>query len=233
MIRTSGCTIEAFAEATGLTTQFLADVGVKQGTADKGPCVRLSDKVAYLTPPSDDAAGEGSIERKGRQLALFGLDSLELIDETDSVYLVADEIEALTLRFHDLAALAVPKVASWGEDWPALDRAAHVYVVLTAGDQPADPPAWIAEALFRDRVRLVQLLKGFGIQQLHRHRRLHDLRHTAATLWLASGESIYFVQQQLGHKDIQTTINLYVHPDQAAHRQAAQRAAAWWRAHPS
>jgi len=29
--------------------------------------------------------------------------------------------------------------------------------------------------------------------------RLHDLRHTAATLWLGAGESIYFVQQQLGH----------------------------------
>ena len=59
--------------------------------------------------------------------------------------------------------------------------------------------------------------------------RLHDLRHTAATLWLASGESIYFVQQQLGHQDIQTTINLYGHPDRAAHRQAAARAASWWR----
>lgn len=26
--------------------------------------------------------------------------------------------------------------------------------------------------------------------------RLHDLRHTAATIWLALGESIYFLQQQ-------------------------------------
>lgn len=59
--------------------------------------------------------------------------------------------------------------------------------------------------------------------------RLHDLRHTAATLWLASGQSIYFVQQQLGHRDIQTTIDLYGHPDQDAHRRAAELAAAWWR----
>jgi integrase len=59
--------------------------------------------------------------------------------------------------------------------------------------------------------------------------RLHDLRHTAATLWLASGQSIYFVQQQLGHQDIQTTIDLYGHPDQAAHRAAADSAASWWR----
>jgi integrase len=59
--------------------------------------------------------------------------------------------------------------------------------------------------------------------------RVHDLRHTAATLWLAAGESIYFVQQQLGHADIQTTIDLYGHPDRDAHREAAARAADWWR----
>jgi integrase len=59
--------------------------------------------------------------------------------------------------------------------------------------------------------------------------RLHDLRHTAATPWLAAGESIYFVQQQLGHADIQTTIDHYGHPDKKAHREAAARAAAWWR----
>ncbi len=59
--------------------------------------------------------------------------------------------------------------------------------------------------------------------------RVHDLRHTAATLWLAAGESIYFVQQQLGHKDIQTTIGTYGHPDREAHAAAAARAAAWWR----
>lgn len=52
---------------------------------------------------------------------------------------------------------------------------------------------------------------------------------TAATLWLAAGESIYFVQQQLGHADIQTTIDQYGHPDKQAHREAAPRAASWWR----
>ncbi len=69
-------------------------------------------------------------------------------------------------------------------------------------------------------------VKGAGLSPALR---LHDLRHTAATLWLSAGESIYFAQQQLGHRDIQTTIDLYGHPDQAAHREAAARAASWWR----
>jgi integrase len=59
--------------------------------------------------------------------------------------------------------------------------------------------------------------------------RLHDLRHTAATLWPPPCASVYFVQQQLGHADLKTTIGTYGHPDQAAHREAAERAAAWWR----
>jgi hypothetical protein len=63
----------------------------------------------------------------------------------------------------------VPSVARWAEDWPALDEAAVVYVVITDTDQPAVPPAWVADAPFRDRVRLVQVLKGFGVRHFHRH----------------------------------------------------------------
>jgi integrase len=59
--------------------------------------------------------------------------------------------------------------------------------------------------------------------------RMHDLRHSCARWWLASGASIFFVQQQLGHADIQTTIDLYGHADQATHRELAEHAAAWRR----
>ena len=44
--------------------------------------------------------------------------------------------------------------------------------------------------------------------------------------------ALYFVQSQLGHKDIQTTIDLYGHPDKPAPRAVAERAAAWWRVTP-
>jgi integrase len=83
--------------------------------------------------------------------------------------------------------------------------------------------------LNRDNVRRRGHQTALRSARLPPNIRLHDLRHTAASLWLAAGESIYFVKEQLGHADIQTTINLYGHPDQAAHREAAARAAAWWR----
>jgi integrase len=43
------------------------------------------------------------------------------------------------------------------------------------------------------------------------HMRFHDLRHSAATILLAMGVPIKVVQELLGHKDINTTLNVYGH----------------------
>ncbi len=40
---------------------------------------------------------------------------------------------------------------------------------------------------------------------------LHSLRHTAAAAWLAGGNSLMYVQRQLGHADIGTTERYYGH----------------------
>jgi integrase len=40
---------------------------------------------------------------------------------------------------------------------------------------------------------------------------LHALRHTAARSWLAAGNSLMYVQRQLGHADIGTTERYYGH----------------------
>jgi integrase len=40
---------------------------------------------------------------------------------------------------------------------------------------------------------------------------LHALRHTAAAAWLAAGNSLMYVQRQLGHSDISTTESYYGH----------------------
>jgi len=40
---------------------------------------------------------------------------------------------------------------------------------------------------------------------------LHALRHTAAASWLAAGNSLMYVQRQLGHADIGTTERYYGH----------------------
>ncbi|MBB2974485.1 integrase [Microbacterium endophyticum] len=46
---------------------------------------------------------------------------------------------------------------------------------------------------------------------VHRGRRVHDLRHTAATIWLQSGVDLKTVQAWLGHSSATLTADLYAH----------------------
>jgi integrase len=48
-------------------------------------------------------------------------------------------------------------------------------------------------------------VRGAGIDDL----RIHDLRHTAASLMISSGASIKAVQRQLGHASATMTLDLY------------------------
>ena len=50
-------------------------------------------------------------------------------------------------------------------------------------------------------------LKDAGIPQI----RFHDLRHTYASLSLAQGENIKYIQTQLGHSSPTVTLNVYSH----------------------
>ncbi len=50
-------------------------------------------------------------------------------------------------------------------------------------------------------------LKKANIQQI----RFHDLRHTNVALWIEQGQNIKYIQHQLGHASIQTTLDRYGH----------------------
>ncbi|MEJ7771892.1 MAG: tyrosine-type recombinase/integrase, partial [Geodermatophilaceae bacterium] len=62
------------------------------------------------------------------------------------------------------------------------------------------------------RAVLTETAAGLGLGGLHPH----ALRHTAASLAIASGANIKVVQQMLGHKSATMTLDLYGHlfPDQ-------------------
>lgn len=55
--------------------------------------------------------------------------------------------------------------------------------------------------------------------------RLHDLRHTCATLLLAQGVSPRVIMATLGHSSIQVTMNVYAHVMPAMQQEAAERLA--------
>lgn len=55
--------------------------------------------------------------------------------------------------------------------------------------------------------KLKKALKELGLKEI----RVHDLRHTHASLLFASGASMKYVQTRLRHTDIKTTMNIYTH----------------------
>jgi integrase len=56
--------------------------------------------------------------------------------------------------------------------------------------------------------------------------RLHDLRHSFATLALRAGEHPKLVQEILGHASVSITLDIYSHPDEDLLEQSAGRVAA-------
>jgi len=57
--------------------------------------------------------------------------------------------------------------------------------------------------------------------------RVHDLRHTAATFWLAAGLTVHAVAELLGHTDAALVLRLYGHALPAERSTAAERLEAW------
>jgi len=77
-----------------------------------------------------------------------------------------------------------------------------------------DIPKWVFAGLAGNvlginvfRISLNRCLEAAGL----RHIRIHDLRHSYATIRLLRGHNIGDVSYQLGHSDISTTYNVYAH----------------------
>ena len=62
-----------------------------------------------------------------------------------------------------------------------------------------------------------KILKDAGLP----HIRFHDLRHTSATLLIASRQDVKTISSRLGHAQTSTTMNIYAHALQESDRKAA------------
>jgi len=79
-----------------------------------------------------------------------------------------------------------------------------------------DMPEWIIFNKYRKPILVdnwrkrifYPTLRETGLRQI----RIHDLRHTYASLLLAAGESMIYVKEQLGHSSIKVTVDIYGHP---------------------
>ena len=87
-------------------------------------------------------------------------------------------------------------------DRPAEER--HPYAPIVVGPRGGarwNPSNWRRDAGWSDA------LETCGLGRV----RLHDLRHTYASLVRRSGADIYVLQKVLGHRQIATTIDRYGH----------------------
>lgn len=56
-----------------------------------------------------------------------------------------------------------------------------------------------------------------------RNMRVHDIRHTTASLLLSDGQSPVYVKEQFGHSSIQITVDIYGHLIPSSNREAVNR----------
>lgn len=64
-----------------------------------------------------------------------------------------------------------------------------------------------------------RVLMWAGLREI----RLHDLRHTFASLLLSDGASVVYVKEQLGHSSIQMTVDIYGHLIPGSNRHMVNR----------
>lgn len=107
-----------------------------------------------------------------------------------TIPLAPEHVEALTNLKRAQAALRLASGGTYNSEG---------YVLLSAQGTPIDPA--------NDRKDWHRLLAGAGLPKF----RVHDARHTAATLLLQEGQDVARVQQVLGHSSIRTTVDTYGH----------------------
>ncbi|HKA53823.1 MAG TPA: site-specific integrase [Candidatus Binatia bacterium] len=71
---------------------------------------------------------------------------------------------------------------------------------------------------FRHRVWF-KLLEKAGLRRI----RIHDLRHTFASLLIQQGESLAYVKEQMGHHSIRVTVDMYGHLVPGGNKAAVDR----------
>ncbi|MDP9335969.1 MAG: site-specific integrase [Actinomycetota bacterium] len=152
--------------------------------------LRRSELLALKWQDIDLGSGQVSVRRG---LVAIGADVHEGTPKSGRARTVAIDREAVALlKRHRTAQLE--ERMRWGEAWTDTGR------VFTREDGQALRPSTVTQTFDRRVARL-------PVPRI----RLHDLRHTHATLLLARGTHPKVVQERLGHSSVQITLDVYSH----------------------
>lgn len=117
-----------------------------------------------------------------------------------------DDVSVSVLRAHRAKQNA--ERLAFGPHWP------DTGLVFTREDGEPVRPDSISQKFDR-------IVKRLGLQRI----RLHDLRHTSASIGLASGETLKEISERLGHSSLGITADTYTHVLPVVAKESAQRRA--------
>jgi integrase len=165
--------------------------------------LRLGEATALRWSDLDLQRGTITIQRSLQRQSRAGLVFVEPKSESSRRTVQLPEGAVAVLREH--RKLVLQQRLAAGTTWQDLDL---VFPALTGG--PVDPA--------RVNTALHTALHKAGLPRL----RVHDLRHTTATLLLESGLHPKIVQDLLGHSSITLTLGTYSHVTPRLHGEAAR-----------
>ena len=88
------------------------------------------------------------------------------------------------------------------------------------------PDDWLFQSSTKTQIdasNLRKMWERFQKDAELRRIRLHDLRHTFASLHIKNGESLAYIRDQMGHSSIKVTVDIYGHLVPGGNRAAADR----------
>jgi integrase len=94
-------------------------------------------------------------------------------------------------------------------------------------DGMSDMPQWVFLSennthMDQDNIRrraFARCLERAGLRKV----RIHDLRHSYASLLIEQGESLAYIRDQMGHHSIQVTVDIYGHLVPGANKEAVDK----------
>ena len=138
--------------------------------------------------------------------------------------------ELLALEWNDIdfkdKTITVNKTLTYGKDYKTIVNSTKTQSSIRVVDIDDDTLKYLKKLKLQAQSKLVFPNSTGGYQRLSNLQdklnkyckkaninkvRVHDLRHTHASLLFASGANAKEVQERLGHTDIKTTLNIYTH----------------------
>ena len=156
-----GLTLEDYATAKCLPPDFLKSMGVQQYTwSDGHPYLQMAylaeDGSTLLAARQRHAIDEPCKWRSGDKAQLYGLPYLADARLTGRVTICEGESDWQTLRYHAIAALAVPGASVWRPEWDDyLEGFEVVYVVVEPDRGGEAMQRWAARSRARERIRFI------------------------------------------------------------------------------